>query len=51
VKRPVLAANWKMNNGLAKTFMEAFLAGTPRTDRVIIAARCLATGGRAALAA
>jgi triosephosphate isomerase len=39
VKRPVLAANWKMNNGptAAKAFMEAFLAGYhPRTDRTII---------------
>jgi len=39
VKRPVLAANWKMNNGptAAKTFMNAFLAGyPPRTDRTII---------------
>ena len=39
MKRPVLAANWKMNNGptAAKTFMNAFLAGyPPRTDRTII---------------
>jgi triosephosphate isomerase len=39
VKRPVLAANWKMNNGptAAKAFMTAFLAGyAPRTDRTII---------------
>jgi triosephosphate isomerase len=39
VKRPVLAANWKMNNGptAAKSFMEAFLAGyAPRTDRSVI---------------
>jgi len=39
VKRPVLAANWKMNNGptAAKTFMDAFLAGyAPRTDRSVI---------------
>jgi triosephosphate isomerase len=39
VKRPVLAANWKMNNGptAAKTFMDAFLAGyAPRGDRTII---------------
>jgi triosephosphate isomerase len=39
VKRPVLAANWKMNNGptAAKTFMDAFLASyAPRTDRTII---------------
>ena len=39
MKRPVLAANWKMNNGptAAKTFMKAFLAGyPPRTDRTII---------------
>jgi triosephosphate isomerase len=39
MKRPVLAANWKMNNGpiAAKSFMDAFLAGyAPRTDRTII---------------
>jgi len=39
VKRPVLAANWKMNNGptAAKIFMDAFLAGyKPRTDRTVI---------------
>jgi triosephosphate isomerase len=39
VKRPVLAANWKMNNGptAAKVFMDAFLAGyAPRSDRTII---------------
>ena len=39
MKRPVLAANWKMNNGptAAKAFMDAFLAGYPRrTDRTII---------------
>jgi triosephosphate isomerase len=39
VKRPVLAANWKMNNGptAAKAFMDAFLAGyAPRDDRTII---------------
>jgi len=39
VKRPVLAANWKMNNGptAAKIFMDAFLAGyAPRTDRSVI---------------
>jgi len=39
VKRPVLAANWKMNNGptAAKTFMNTFLAGyPPRSDRTII---------------
>ena len=39
MKRPVLAANWKMNNGPtgAKTFMDAFLAGyPPRTDRSVI---------------
>jgi triosephosphate isomerase (TIM) len=39
VKRPVLAANWKMNNGptAAKTFMDAFLAAyAPRTDRTVI---------------
>ena len=39
MKRPVLAANWKMNNGptAAKAFMDAFLAGyAPRTDRTVI---------------
>jgi triosephosphate isomerase len=39
VKRPVLAANWKMNNGptAAKTFMDAFLASyPPRNDRTVI---------------
>jgi len=39
VKRPVLAANWKMNNGptAAKQFMDAFLASyAPRTDRTIV---------------
>jgi len=39
VKRPVLAANWKMNNGptAAKTFMDTFLASyPPRTDRTVI---------------
>jgi triosephosphate isomerase len=39
VKRPVLAANWKMNNGptAAKTFMDAFLARyAPRSDRSVI---------------
>jgi len=39
MKHPVLAANWKMNNGPtgAKTFMETFLAGyPPRSDRTII---------------
>jgi len=39
MKRPVLAANWKMNNGptAAKTFMDAFLGSyAPRTDRTII---------------
>ena len=39
MKRPVLAANWKMNNGptAAKAFMDAFLAGyAPRDDRTII---------------
>ena len=39
MKRPVLAANWKMNNGptAAKTFMNTFLAGyPPRSDRTII---------------
>jgi triosephosphate isomerase len=39
VKRPVLAANWKMNNGptAAAAFMDTFLAAyAPRTDRTII---------------
>ncbi len=39
MKRPVLAANWKMNNGpsAAKAFMDAFLAGYPSgRDRTII---------------
>jgi triosephosphate isomerase len=39
VKRPVLAANWKMNNGptAAKIFMDAFLASyAPRNDRTVI---------------
>ncbi|MFL5601591.1 MAG: triose-phosphate isomerase [Gemmatimonadaceae bacterium] len=39
MKRPVLAANWKMNNGptAARTFMDAFLAHySPRTDRTVI---------------
>ena len=39
MKRPVLAANWKMNNGpsAAKSFMDAFLAGYPsRSDRTVI---------------
>jgi triosephosphate isomerase len=39
MKRPVLAANWKMNNGptAAKTFMETFLAAyQPRSDRSVV---------------
>ena len=39
MKRPVLAANWKMNNGptAAKAFMDAFLGSyAPRSDRTII---------------
>ena len=39
MKRPVLAANWKMNNGptAARTFMSTFLASyPPRADRTII---------------
>ena len=39
MKRPVLAANWKMNNGprAADAFMRSFLAGyTPRADRTIV---------------
>jgi len=38
VKRPILAANWKMNNGptAAKAFMETFLAAyQPRSDRTV----------------
>jgi triosephosphate isomerase (TIM) len=54
VKRPVLAANWKMNNGptAAKSFMDAFLAGyAPRSNRTIMIfppAVALATVARAA---
>jgi triosephosphate isomerase (TIM) len=39
MKRPVLAANWKMNNGptAAKAFMETFLAAyQPRSDRTVV---------------
>lgn len=39
MQRPVLAANWKMNNGPseARAFMAAFLAAyTPRADRTIV---------------
>lgn len=39
MQKPVLAANWKMNNGPkeARAFMAAFLAAyTPRTDRTIV---------------
>src|SRR3954468_19867783 len=39
MKRPVLAANWKMNNGptAARAFMATFLAGyAPRSDRSVI---------------
>ena len=39
MKRPVLAANWKMNNGptAAKAFMDTFLtAYQPRSDRTIV---------------
>ena len=39
IRRPVLAANWKMNNGPteARTFMAAFLASySPRGDRTIV---------------
>jgi triosephosphate isomerase len=39
MKRPVLAANWKMNNGpvAADAFMKVFLAGyQPRSDRTIV---------------
>jgi triosephosphate isomerase len=39
MKRPILAANWKMNNGptAARAFMDAFLAGyPPRADRTVI---------------
>jgi triosephosphate isomerase len=39
MKCPVLAANWKMNNGptAARAFMQSFLAGyPPTTDRTVI---------------
>lgn len=39
MKRPVLAANWKMNNGptAANAFMETFLAAyRPRSDRTVV---------------
>jgi triosephosphate isomerase len=39
VRRPVLAANWKMNNGptQARAFIASFVAAyTPRTDRTIV---------------
>jgi triosephosphate isomerase len=39
MKRPVLAANWKMNNGptAARTFMETFLASySAHSDRTVI---------------
>jgi triosephosphate isomerase len=39
VKRPILAANWKMNNGptAAKSFMDAYLSGyQPRSDRTVL---------------
>ena len=39
MQRPVLAANWKMNNGpvAADAFMKRFLAGyAPRADRTIV---------------
>lgn len=39
MKRPVLAANWKMNNGptAANAFMQTFLAAyQPHTDRTVI---------------
>jgi len=39
VKRPVLAANWKMNNGptAAKSFMDTFIEGfRPKTERTVI---------------
>ena len=39
MKRPILAANWKMNNGptAAKAFMDTFLGGyAPRSDRTIL---------------
>lgn len=39
MKRPVLAANWKMNNGptAARAFMQTFLAGyPPATDQTVI---------------
>jgi len=39
LKRPILAANWKMHHGptASKTFMETFLAGyQPREDRTVV---------------
>ena len=39
MKRPILAANWKMNNGptAAKKFMDAFLGSySSRTDRTVV---------------
>ena len=39
LKRPILAANWKMHHGpaAARTFMQAFLAGyAPRPDRTVV---------------
>jgi triosephosphate isomerase (TIM) len=39
MKRPVLAANWKMNNGptAARAFVKTFLAGyTQRSDRTVL---------------
>jgi triosephosphate isomerase len=39
IRRPVLAANWKMNNGptQARAFVAAFLAAyTPRNDRTVV---------------
>jgi len=39
IRRPVLAANWKMHHGptAAKAFMQSFLAGySPRVDRTVV---------------
>jgi triosephosphate isomerase len=39
MQRPVLAANWKMNNGptAARAFMQSFLSAyTPRSDRTVV---------------
>jgi triosephosphate isomerase (TIM) len=39
IKRPILAANWKMHHGptAARAFMQSFLAGyAPRADRTVV---------------